>query len=154
MRDLWILVSLEKVAPVLSQRRFDREPPEVVEVATPQGENLTGPQTAVGEHQDQRTPPKIDRVRQCLDLLGAEGVPGPAGGDRQPETCERVGGDDPGIEGRREDHAGHDTCAVDRRVRVAGGSQCAQPLLHVDAAEGTEPAVPDMRQHLQPQGPS
>ncbi len=127
-------VPLEQHAPVLGHAPLHGQPAQVVKMPAAEGEGFAGTQAAVGEHEEEGPPPRIDGSSKGFDLLDRQGVAGPTRTLRQPEAGQGIAGDDAGVRGRGQHHAEDGAGGMDGRVRVAGRPENAQPLLHVDAS--------------------
>lgn len=72
-------VPFDELASELGYRTLDRQPTEVIKVAPAKGDGLAGPQAAVGQYEQERSPPRPHGIGEKLHLLGGERLPGLAG---------------------------------------------------------------------------
>jgi len=99
-------VPLDESVPVPGHRTLDGQSAEVVEVAPAQSDGPARSQSAVGEHEDEPSPPLPDGIGKQFDLLGSQGQAGLTRPFGDPEPSHGVGGESPRMPGRISQSAG------------------------------------------------
>jgi len=127
----------------------DLEPAsQQVDTAAAEAGHLAYPEPAVGAHQDQGAVARVDRIRECCDLVGVEVAHLVLHDPRQRYAVGGVVMEQPGVDGRSQDLGQHLRALVHGGRSQPGRRQLGDPFTDRHVLDVAQVERPEPRQHV------